>query len=169
MVGLALRAEPTKATPMDMIIGVACLLVIALPASKFLSSGAATVIGFWFLFRPASPERLRAASLILIAITINLVWAHALLLVIDKPMEFVDAHLTALLAGTSVHENIVQFVHGDAGLVIFSGCTSVENASMALLLWIAIARCARPLPRPRDLLGSGSASSSRWWSSTSRD
>jgi hypothetical protein len=50
------------------------------------------------------------------------------------------------MRGVAVHGNVVDFVHGGERVAILSGCTSVANASLALLLWLAITRSVRPKP-----------------------
>lgn len=150
-IALSLRAEPTRATRSDLAVGAGCLLLIALPV-KELGAVAATAIAIWFLIRPGVPVRMAGASVIMIAVAVNLLWTPAAMLVLARPLAFVDAHLVGLMAATPAHGNMVGFVHGDGGMVIVAGCTSVANASLALLMWIAIARSVRPQSRPGDIL-----------------
>jgi hypothetical protein len=147
----ALRAEPDLADRSDLLVAAVCVGAIMVP-NHHVSTLAATAAGGWFALRPGAGVKLRAAALILLALTVNLLWARVALMVAARPIEFADAHMVALLTHASVHANVVPFVRGPGSYLLLSGCTSIGNASMALLLWIAIARNLRPEPRRSDWL-----------------
>jgi hypothetical protein len=148
---LALRAEPDPADHRDLLVAAVCVGAILVP-NHHMSTLAATLAAGWFALRPEAGVKLRAAALILLALTVNLLWARAASMVVARPVEFADAHMVALLTHASVHANVVPFVNGPGSYLLLSGCTSIGNASMALLLWIAIARSLRPQPRRSDWL-----------------
>ena len=150
-VALSLRGQTPPVSRADVTVGAACLVMIALPASD-LSVVAATAIALWFLIRPEISVRLAGAAVILLAVAVNLLWSPAAMQFVARPVEFVDAHLVGMVTGSPAHENLVGFVDGSGALLIARGCTSVANASLALLVWLSIARSVRPRSGPRDLL-----------------
>jgi hypothetical protein len=144
-VRLALKAEPVPARRVDWIVAVVAVAVAAWPVSGLASAGA-TLLGGWLLLDPASGDRLKASAAILVALAINLMWSKVLLMLFARPIENLDAGMVGLIRGVPVHGNVVDFVHGGERVAILSGCTSVANASLALLLWLAVTRSARPKP-----------------------
>jgi exosortase/archaeosortase family protein len=128
-----------------------CLVLILLPFRQ-LGAVAATATGIWFLVREPRGSPLCGAAAILLTITLGLFWSDALLLLLTQPLKALDAGLVGLLAGARIEDNIVYFLRGEQGYVLAEGCTSVQNASLALMLWMALARTFRPETRPRDIL-----------------
>jgi hypothetical protein len=149
---LALRAAPTPATGGDLAVGAVSLGAIALPADHIASCLAATLAGAWFAWR-AGPDapRLRAAALLLAALAADLLWVNAAMVLAGAPLEALDAHVSTWLSGAVAHGNTIGFLYGGGGFYVARGCTSVNNIALALLLWFAVARSARPRMRPGDL------------------
>jgi hypothetical protein len=57
----------------------------------------------------------------------------------------------SLITHQPVYGQEVQFADGDKRLAILAGCTSVQNASTALVLYVAIVRSFRPIPQVSEL------------------
>lgn len=150
-VRLALTAPSRPASRLELVLAGVALVMIASPVRQ-LSALVATGMALWLIFRPGFDPKLRAAGIVLLALTVHLVWTTLLMLMFARPIEAIDAQLVGWVTGVPVRHNMVGFTDGQQGFLVMGGCTSVQNASMALLLWIALARSARPEPRPRDLL-----------------
>jgi hypothetical protein len=144
-VRLALTAEPAPARALDWMAAAAGIALAAVPVTGVASLGA-TLIGGWFLVDPRADDRLKAAGAILVALAVNLMWSKLLLMLFARPIENLDAGVVGLVRGVAVHGNVIDFVHGDERVAVLSGCTSVANASLALLLWLAVTRSVRPKP-----------------------
>ena len=83
--------------------------------------------------RRDTPER--RVALILLALTGPLVWGPALLVLTPQPLLRFDAHLVGFLIGTPVNGNVVRFATGGNDFFIATGCSSIHNMSLALVLW----------------------------------
>ena len=144
-VRLALTAEPAPARALDWTVAAIGIAFAAAPITGLASAGA-TLIGAWFLIDRRADDRLKAAAAVLVALAINLMWSKLLLMLFARPIENLDAGVVGLVRGVAVHGNVIDFVHGDERVAVLSGCTSVANASLALLLWLAVTRSVRPKP-----------------------
>lgn len=149
-VRLAIRAEPAPAKRADWLAAGLCLLAAASPIGPW-SSGAATILGLWLLFDRSAGPGLKAAAMVLLAITVNLLWGRLLMVFFVAQIAAVDAHIVALVVHTSVQGNRVLMLDGHH-MSIIQACTSVENASVALMMFVAIVRTFRPTPRPSEWL-----------------
>jgi hypothetical protein len=150
-VRLAAHGAVRAASRTDLTLAGLCLVAVALPATHYVSGVALTLVGAWFAWRAASP-RIRGAAFIVLALAVNLLWIGAAMLAFGAYAERLDARIVGLLTGAVVQGNIIHSLHGGSRVIVYSGCTAVTNASMALLMWFAIARSARPALRPTDLL-----------------
>jgi len=150
-VRLAIRGGERAASLMDLAVAGVCLVTVALPFTHYLSGLALTLVGAWFAWRAASPG-IRGAAFIVLALAVNLLWIAAAMLAFGAYAERLDARIVGLLTGALVEGNTIHQPHGVARVMVASGCTAVTNACMALLMWFAIARTARPGLRPTDLL-----------------
>jgi hypothetical protein len=148
---MAARGGGRAASRTDLALAGLCLVAVALPLTHYVSGLALTLVGAWFAWRAASP-RIRGAAFIVLAAAANLVWIGAAMLAFGAYAERLDARIVGLLTGAVVEGNIIHLLHGGSRVVVNGGCTAVANASLALLMWFAIARSARPQLRPTDLL-----------------
>jgi exosortase/archaeosortase family protein len=86
------------------------------------------------------------------AISVQLLWSRVLMLLFTRPIASLDAWLVGLILRQPVHGTTVTFVDGSHVMSILAACTSVENASVALVLFVAVARSFRPTPARSELL-----------------
>jgi hypothetical protein len=142
-VRLALRAPATAATPGDLAVGAACLAAVALPVHVMINL-AATALALRYALWPRMPTELRAAGLILLAIFVAIFWSSHIFPMFAAPLAQLDAWWVTLVLGVPVDGNIIHFQQGGGSFLLAGACTSVNNASLALLLWVAISRSARP-------------------------
>ena len=144
-VRLAWLHDDRPARPKDMLICAACLAAALVPISP-ISALASTVLAFVILFDRGQGVFLKASAMVLLAISIHLLWSRLLMLVFVGPVAALDAHMVGLITQTPVQGNMVRFVDGTHRLSILEACTSVQNASVALMLFVAIVRTFRPAP-----------------------
>jgi exosortase/archaeosortase family protein len=145
-------AEPSRAPrPRDLWVCGVCLLAAVVPVSQ-VSALACTALALVILFDRTQGVLLKASAMVLAAISVQLLWSRLVMLLFLGPIAELDAFLVSLTTGSAVHGNTVQFVDGArGGMAILEGCTSVQNASIALMLFVAIVRTFRPAPRWSEL------------------
>ena len=134
----------------DLALALALLLLIALPIGQ-LSWLAVTILAFYVLLFANPPSSQRRGVLILLATTVPMLWSRVLFQYFARPILEIDATLIGWLVGTRNEGNIVPFADLSGRLVIYPGCSSLANVSLAFLAWVTISQW---LPRhwsPRDL------------------
>ena len=148
---LALIAAPQPASRADWWIAGASILAAATPIGP-VSSAAATALGLWLVFGPSKETHLKAAGMVLLAMAVNLLWGRLLMAFFAAPIAALDARLVGLIVHTQVRDSTVWMLDSRHRFTIVEACTSVENASVALMMFVAIVRTFRPAPRPSELL-----------------
>jgi exosortase/archaeosortase family protein len=149
-VRLAAIEEGRPAGPRDLWVCGACLVAALVPISP-VSSLACTALAVFILLDRTQGAYLRAAAMVLLAISVQLLWSRLAMLLFVEPVADLDAHLVGLIIQKPVHGNMVEFVDGTHRMSILEACTSVQNASMALMLFVAIVRTFRPRPQVSEL------------------
>jgi exosortase/archaeosortase family protein len=142
--------EDRAARPKELAVCAACLVAALVPISP-VSTLACTALAFFILLDRTLGVHLKAAAMVLLAIAVQLLWSRLLMLFFLAPVAALDAHLVGLIVRTSVEGNMVRFADGTHRMSILEACTSVQNASMALMLFVAIVRTFRPKPRVSEL------------------
>ena len=149
-VRLALAEQARAPRPRDLWVCGACLLAAMVPVSQ-VAALACTALALVILLDRTQGVLLKASAMVLLAISVQLLWSRLVMLLFLRPIAELDAFLVSLTTGSAVHGNTVQFVDGTRGMAILEGCTSVQNASIALMLFVAIVRTFRPAPRWSEL------------------
>jgi exosortase/archaeosortase family protein len=142
---LALLEEDRALRPKDLWVCGACLLAALIPVSH-VSAFACTVLALVILLDRTRGVFLKASAWVLLAISVQLLWSRLTMLLFIGPIAALDAHLVSLIIQAPVQGNTVQFADGARGMSILGACTSVQNASIALMLFVAIVRTFRPAP-----------------------
>jgi hypothetical protein len=151
MLRLSLTADDRSVERSDWIAAGACIALLAIPIGP-LAAVVATAVGIVVLASRQASVRLKAAAMILVGLSVNLLWARLALRLVTEQLEFVEAKLITLFSNATVNGNVLFFVNGGGDNVILQrGCTCVAAASMALLLWLAITRSVRPRPVRSEL------------------
>jgi len=148
-VGLALREQPQPVRPRDLWVCSAAALCALVPVSQVAGAACTGLAGAILIDRSQGP-RVRAAAMILLAVSVQLVWSRIVMLFFVQPLATVDAHMVGALIGRPVHGHDVQFADGERMMSILGACTSVQNAATALMLFVAVVRCFRPVPRASE-------------------
>jgi exosortase/archaeosortase family protein len=149
-VRLAAIEEDRPVGPRDLWVCGACLVAALVPISP-VSGLACTALALFILLDRTQGVHLKAAAMVLLAISVHLLWSRLAMLFFVEPVADLDARLVGLIINKPVHGNMVEFADGTHRLSILEACTSVQNASVALMLFVAIVRTFRPRPRASEL------------------
>jgi hypothetical protein len=148
---LALLAEPAPAAPRDRWLAAASAAAALVPLSP-VAAFAGSVLALALLTDRTAGPQLKAAAWVLAAISVQLFWSRLAMMFFVRPIATADAHLVSLVIRRPVVGYTVEFAHGGHTLSILGACTSVQNASVALMLYVALVRSFRPVPRRSELL-----------------
>jgi hypothetical protein len=135
---LGWEGEPQAITRTDAIVLAAVLLLSFLPVSYAAQAGL-LLCGVYLLATSQPREDPRRIGLVLLALTGPLLWGRILLQELAVPLLSLDAHLVGLAIGTKVAGNTVQFAGSTKQFLIGTGCSSVHNMSLAIVLWTTAA------------------------------
>jgi exosortase/archaeosortase family protein len=153
---LLASTDPRQVANMrDILIALALCLPLLLPTTrtiKVLALG--TAIFFWI--RGRGDPKLRAAGVVLGALTIQEYWGHIIFDLFALPLlraetAVVGTLVQAARAGTVWQGNVITGPSG-FGIVVYSGCSSFHNLSLAMLCWLTVSRLRNQDWRSRDLL-----------------
>lgn len=135
---LGWEGEPQAITRTDAIVLAAVVLLSFLPVSYAAQAGL-LLCGVYLLATSQPREDPRRIGLVLLALTGPLLWGRILLQELAIPLLSLDAHLVGLAIGTKVDGNTVQFAGSAKQFLIGTGCSSVHNMSLAIVLWTTAA------------------------------
>lgn len=122
----------------DFAVLAAVVLLSFLPVSYAAQAGL-LLCGSYLLATSGYTDGSRRAALILLSLTGPLLWGRILLNAFAAPILAVDAHIVATAIGTNVDGNVVQFASGGGKFLIGGPCSSVNNISLAIVLWTTAA------------------------------
>jgi hypothetical protein len=134
----------------DLAVGIPFLAIVALPFEK---SGwfAVTGLALYTILCAKQLPRRRRGAMILLATSFSTLWSPLLFAFLCKPILDIDAALTAWLRGTPRVGNMVRFADDSGYLVVFPGCSSFANVSLALLTWVLISQSVGHRASMRDV------------------
>jgi exosortase/archaeosortase family protein len=153
---LLASSDPRQVANMrDILIALALCLPLFLPTTrtiKVLALGAA--IFLWI--RGRGDPKLRSAGVVLGALTIQEYWGHIIFDLFALPLlraetAVVGTLVQAAQAGTVWQGNVITGPSG-FGIIVYSGCSSFHNLSLAMLCWLTVSRLRNQDWRSRDLL-----------------
>lgn len=156
---LLASSDPTQvAQPRDILIALALCLPLFLPTTrtiKVLALGAA--IFTWI--RGRGDPKLRAAGVVLAALTIQEYWGRIVFDLCALPLlraetAVVGTLVQAVRAGTVWQGNVISGPSG-FGIIVYSGCSSFHNLSLAMLCWLTVSKLRNQNWRSRDLVTGG--------------
>ena len=123
----------------DLAVGIPFLAIVALPVAGSSWFGVTALALYIILCTKRSSTRQRGA-IILLATSFSMLWSRLLFAFLCKPILDIDATLTAWLKGTPRVGNMVRFADNSGYLVIFPGCSSFGNVSLAFLTWVLVSQ-----------------------------
>lgn len=153
---LLASSDPRQVARMrDILIALALCLPLFLPTTrtiKVLALGAA----FFFWTRGRDDPKLRAAGTVFAALTIQEYWGHIVFDLFALPLlraetAVVGALMHAARAGTVWQGNVITGPSG-FGIILYSGCSSFHNLSLAMLCWLTVSKLRNQDWRSRDLI-----------------
>ena len=112
--------------------------------------------GTRILFGPRSSPRRRAAMIIM-ALTVPMLWSKVLFSFLAKYFLEIDASLVGWIMGTPRLGNVLRFADGSGNMVVFPGCSSLANLSLAFLCWVTMTQWLDRRFRREDILWCGLA------------
>jgi exosortase/archaeosortase family protein len=152
-----LRASnPTPAARwLDLLVAVAFCLLILLPTSRAIWVAATGIAIYLFISNEGDPQ-LRAAATVLAGLSVQEFWGHIFFNLVASPLLTAEAAavgtlLAAVRPGTAWHSNIITGSSG-FGIIVYSGCSSFHNLSLAMLCWLAVSRWRNQNRWRRDLV-----------------
>jgi exosortase/archaeosortase family protein len=99
--------------------------------------------------------KLRAAAAVLAALSVQEFWGHAFfnlvaISLLRAETAAVGIMLQAVRPGTVWQDNVITGPNG-FGIVVYTGCSSFHNLSLAMLCWVTVNRLRQQNWRRRDL------------------
>jgi exosortase/archaeosortase family protein len=131
-------ARHERAWGSDGIVLSAVLLLSFLPIS-YAAKAALLVCALYPLIRSEKGSGTRRVAYVLLALTGPLIWGRILLLGLASPLLSLDAHVVGGLIGSPVDGNTVRFAGTPKRFLVGTGCSSVHNMSLAVVLWTTAA------------------------------
>jgi len=97
---------------------------------------------------------------IMLALTVSMLWGALLLQLCARPILGLDTLLVSWILDADRIGNVFSFADGSGHVVVYPGCSSFANLSLALLCWISITRWVNHHRSAWDALWSLSACAS---------
>jgi hypothetical protein len=137
-VALILRDRTIGVHPFEIALGAGFVFLVILPIGP-TSWITVTGLSLYILFTTDVVTSRRGAS-ILLAATVPLFWSRTLFQFLANYILAADASLVSWLLGTLRTGNLVGFADNSGQLVIFQGCSSIANVSLAFLCWVTLSQ-----------------------------
>jgi exosortase/archaeosortase family protein len=150
---LAESERVPEARPRDLAAVIVFCLPVFLPAGQAIWIAATAIAAYAWWFN-AGDRKLRAAAIVLAALSVQELWGHIFFNLIAFHLlraeaAAVGAVLDVLRPGTEWRDNVVTGPNG-YGIMIINSCSSFHNLSLALLCWVTVSRMWRQDWRRRD-------------------
>jgi hypothetical protein len=148
----------TVARPQHVVIIAALCLLMFVPTSRMVWI-AASGVAIYMWFSGALDAKLRAAGIVLAALSVQELWGRVLFSLIELPLlraeaAIVGTTMSAAQPGTVWHDNFIMGPSGH-GIVIIGPCSSFHNVSLAMLCWVTVSKLSHQNWRVRDFVTGG--------------
>ena len=139
----------------DVLIAVLLCFLLFLPTARIIWVAAMGAAIYWWIFNAGDPK-LRAAAVVLTALSVQAFWGHVLFHLIAFPVlhaetAVVGTLLEATRDGTVWQDNIITGPNGH-GIVIYDECSAFHNLSLAMLCWVSVSKLRHQIWRSRDYI-----------------
>ncbi len=139
----------------DFLVTVVLCLPVFLPTSRMIWVSALGIAIYVWIFN-GGDAKLRAAGIVLGALSVQEFWGHILFNLVAFPLlhaetAVVGTMLEAARAGTVWRDNVIDGPSG-YGIVIYTGCSSFHNLSLAILCWVTFSKLRNPYWQYHDLI-----------------
>jgi hypothetical protein len=134
-----------------------CLLVF-IPSSRMIWIAATGLAIYLWMFNRGD-HKLHSTAIVLAALSVQEFWSHVLFNLVALPLlnaetAVVGTILQAARPGTVWQDNMITGPSG-YGIVVYTGCSSFHNVSLATLCWITVSTLRHRGWRGRDLARGG--------------
>jgi exosortase/archaeosortase family protein len=143
------------ARPRDFLITAALCLTVFSPTKSMIWAAAAGIAIYLWLFN-AGDIKLRAAGIVLGALSVQQLWGQMLFNLLAFPLLRAEAAVVGTLLeaarpGTVWHDNVIRGPSGH-GILVAAGCSSFHNLSLAMLCWLTVSMLRHQDWRARDFV-----------------
>jgi hypothetical protein len=140
-----------------LVIAALCLLVF-LPTTRMIWVAAVGIAIYLWIFNGGDPK-LRAAGIVLAALSTQEFWGHVFFNVVALPLlraetAAVGTMLETARPGTVWQDNVITGPNG-FGIMIYTGCSSFHNLSLAMLCWLTVSQFRHQNWQIRDFVIGG--------------
>jgi exosortase/archaeosortase family protein len=142
LIAIQREAAPRPLRRLDGLFFLIIVILILAPVSR-LSALAMSAIGVYVLLDRWAEPNSRAAALIATSLSVTMLWAPLFLYLGSHELLSLDAHLVAVMLGTTADGNLVH-THGGYDLAVLKGCSSFQGFPLATLLWLSLTRLFNP-------------------------
>jgi exosortase/archaeosortase family protein len=149
---LLASSNPTQVAQLrDFLIALPLCLLLLLPTDHIIQVVGLGVAIFCWVSGRGDPK-LRTAGIVLAALSVQEFWGHILfaLPLLRAETAVVATILQAVRAGTVWRDNLITEPSG-FGIIVYSGCSSFHNLSLAMLCWLSVSRLRNQNWRSHDL------------------
>jgi hypothetical protein len=149
-ISLLLRDKSEATRFSDVVAGAGFLVLVILPVGRLSWLAVAALSLYVIVVTGASATR--RGAVVLLAVTAPMLWTGLLLELFPAQILEFEASLVGRILGTPQVGNSVRFVDNSGTLVVNGACSSLANASLALVCWITICQAVGHRWSPRDVL-----------------
>jgi hypothetical protein len=139
----------------EVVITIALLLFVFLPPSRMIWATATIVAIYWGIFN-GGDAKLRAAAIVLGGLTLQEFWGPVVFSLVALPLLRAETAVVGMILetarpGTVWQDNIITGPDG-YGILVYRGCSSFHNVSLAMLCWLTVSKLRYQGWRVRDLV-----------------
>jgi hypothetical protein len=148
-------SDPTPpGTWRDFLLTALPCLLLFLPISRIWV--VASVIGTYLLVCGSGDRNLRAAGVVLAALSVQQFWAYFFFDIFGSQLLRIETAAVGMMLhatrpGTVWYDNVITAPNG-YGIVVYGGCSSFQNLCLAFLCWTTLMSLRRYSPQVRDLV-----------------
>ena len=142
----------------DLVVVAGLCLLVFLPTSRMIWVSA-TGLSIYLGIVNSSDNKIRAAAIVIAALSIQEFWGHVFFNLVAFPVLRAEAAVVGIILGavrpgTEWYANIITGPSG-YGIIVYTGCSSFHNVSLAMLCWVTVSRLRHQNWRRRDLVIGG--------------
>jgi hypothetical protein len=142
----------------DFLVTTALCLLVFLPTSRMIWVAAVGIAIYLSIYNRGEPK-LHAAGIVLAALSVQEFWGHIFFNLVAFPFlraetAVVGTMIELVRAGTVWQDNIITGPSG-YGIVIYTGCSSFQNLSLAILCWVTVTKLRHQNWRTHDFVIGG--------------
>lgn len=139
----------------DLLVIAGLCLLLFLPMARSIWVAAVGIAICLWIFSDDDPK-VRAAGIVLAALSVQEFWGDVFFNLVAEPLlhavtAIVGTLLEAARPGTTWQDNVLTGPDG-FGIIIYTGCSSFHNLSLAMLCWLTVSKFRNHNWHSRDLI-----------------